>query len=297
MTSPLSLGIDVGGTSIKASAVDNDGNAYAVQRRRTPADDASGEKTAAIVAELVAEYSRRRGVAAVGLAVPGVVDEGAGTVVSAVNLNWTNVPLRSMVEKLIRLPLAFGQDVRTGAFAEAMKGASSHCRGVSAFVPIGTGIAAGIIVDGVPLSSGGWAGEIGQIAVASTPERSGIHPATLESVASTAAIARRIGCTDAKEAADMVRGGDDLAVRVWMDAVDAIAESLAWTTSVIGAEVIVIGGGLAEAGAILLDPLVHALNARLGALRRPEVVAATFGDQAATIGAGLLAHRLAAELP
>lgn len=291
MTPSLTLGIDVGGTSIKAATVDGAGGAHAQRRIATPADDASGEKTAAIVAELVDEFSRDHRLASVGLVVPGIVDEASGVVVNAVNLGWRNVPLRAMVSRNIPLPLAFGQDVRAGAYAEAAEGAARG-RGVCVFVPIGTGIAAGIIVNGCPLSSGGWAGEIGQIEVTSTPERARSHSQKLESLASASAIARRIGCVDAKAAAELVRGGDEHAVRVWHDAVDAIAEALAWTTSVVGAEVIIIGGGLAEAGPVLLDPLVRALGSRLGVLRRPEVVTATFGDQAAIIGAGLLAHQL-----
>lgn len=294
MTSTLTLGIDVGGTSIKAAAVDVEGGVHAERRVPTPSDDASGEKTVAIISDLIDDFSRSHRVASVGLVVPGVVDEGSGVVISAVNLGWNNLPLRRLVARSARLPIVFGQDVRAGAYAEAARGAARGRTGVCVFVPIGTGIAAGVIVNGNPLSSGGWAGEIGQIGVAPTPERAGNHPLTLESVASASAIARRIGCADAKAAVELVRGGDEFAIRIWNDAIDAIAESLAWTTSIVGAEVIIIGGGLAEAGSVFLDPLGHSLDARLGALRRPDLVTAAFGDQAAIVGAGLLAHQLEA---
>lgn len=288
MSPPLALGIDVGGTSIKTSAVDEAGEARGILRTPTPADDPTGEKTAAVVVELIAGHAARRDIAAIGLAVPGVVNEFTGTVVSAVNLGWTDLPFRRMVEAHLDLPLAFGQDVRTGAFAEATLGAARD-RGVSVFMPIGTGISIGIIVDGVPLASGGWAGEVGQLPVMAKDDRQDFP--SLESVASASAIADRIGCATAKEAAELVRQGDPQAVRVWGSAIEALADAIAWTTGVVGAEIIVIGGGLGEAGALLLDPLARAVDRRLGVLRRPAIVPAVFGDLATMIGAGLLAQR------
>ncbi len=288
MSPLLTLGVDVGGTSIKTSAVDEAGEARDVLRTPTPADDPSGEKTAAVVVELIVRYIVQHDIAAIGLAVPGVVNEFTGTVVSAVNLRWTDLPFRRMVEAHLELPLAFGQDVRTGAFAEATLGAARD-RGSSVFMPIGTGISIGIIVEGIPLVAGGWAGEIGQLPVLAADD--GQHFRPLESVASASAIARRIGCTTAKDAADMVARGHPHAVRVWGDAIEALADAIAWITGVVGAEVIVIGGGIGQAGTLLLDPLTRAVDQRLGVLRRPTIVPAAFGDLATTIGASLLAQR------
>lgn len=303
MSQPFTLGIDVGGTSIKTSVVDEAGEAGHVLRTPTPVADPTGEQTAAVVVELISRHVGLHDIAAIGLAVPGVVNEFTGTVVSAVNLGWADLPFRRMVEAHLDLPLAFGQDVRTGAFAEATLGAARD-RGVSVFMPIGTGISIGIIVEGVPLSSAGWAGEIGQLPVPATDdhqdfrsfeppslERPSLERPTLESVASASAIANRIGCATAEDAAELVRQRDPRAVRVWHSAVDALADAIAWTTGVVGAEVVVIGGGLGEAGPLLLDPLSRAVDRRLGGLRRPMIVPAAFGDLATTIGAGLLAQR------
>ncbi|MHA6670029.1 ROK family protein [Homoserinimonas sp. A447] len=296
MTSTLAIGIDVGGTSIKAAAVDAEGRLHAEQRMHTPSADARGDKTARIISGLIDQFCASHQVTSVGVAVPGIVDEESGVVVSAVNLGWEGLHLRQMITRFTPLPLFFGQDVRAGAHAEAALGAARDRNGVVAFVPIGTGIAAGIIVDGIPLTAGGWAGEIGQIAVATTAHREGT-PRALESVASASAIARRIGCADAKVAADLVNGGDASAIEVWNDAIDALAESLAWMTAIIGAETIIIGGGLSESGSLLMDPLERALAVRLGALRRPALLTAAFGDQAAIVGAGLLALGLEVDRP
>lgn len=284
------LGIDVGGTSIKAAAIGADGEAWHERRVATPRGDSDGRRTIGLLSRLVAEFTHRLDLTAVGIAVPGIVDETRGVVISAVNLGWDHLPLRDLLAPALDLTLVFGQDVRTGAFAEATRGAAAAQPGVSVFVPIGTGIAAGIIVDGRPLTSGGWAGEIGQIDVAETVERVDLPNRTLEEVASASAIATRLGVVDAREAAALVRSGDSRATRIWMDAISAIAEALAWTTAVTGAETIVVGGGLAGAGSVLIDPLEVQLRARLGVLRMPRLVVAAFGDRAAMVGAGLMAR-------
>lgn len=292
MTHGLALGIDVGGTSIKASAIDRTGRAREVFRRPTPSNDTNGELTATAVVELIEQHTAQHEIGAVGLAVPGVVDEAAGVVVHAINLGWRDLAILEMVklnlvERHVGLPIAFGQDVRTGAIAEATAGAASGS-GVSVFMPIGTGISIATVVNGIPLALGPWAGEIGQIAMAT---REG-GPTPLELVASASAIARRVGCATAAEVAERVLHSDPRAELVWNDAIEAIADALAWTTAITGAEVIVVGGGLGEAGALLLDPLARAVEARVGVLPTPTVVAAAFGDLSTTVGAGLLAHRL-----
>ncbi len=287
----FTLGIDVGGTSIKCAAISPTGSAIGERRVATPQGDRSGGRTVALLSGLVSDFVDSYGVTAVGVAVPGIVDEAAGTVIDAVNLGWRQLPLRGVLATAIDLPLVFAQDVRTGAYAEASRGAASGHVGVSVFLPIGTGIAAGIIVDGRPLASGGWAGEVGQIEVSATPGRLGLPGRRLEQVASASAIARRSGCANALEAVALVRRGDPRAVAVWDDAIAALAEALAWATAVLGADLIVIGGGLAGADRLLFDPLEEQLRARLGVLRAPRVVAADYGDRAAMIGAGLLAHR------
>ncbi|GAA3733459.1 ROK family protein [Leifsonia bigeumensis] len=288
MSQPLTLGIDVGGTSIKCSAIDPSGESQQVLRMPTPKDDRSGSETASVVTGLIERILADHDIAAIGLAVPGIVDEPSGTVISAVNLGWQDVSFRSLIEQHVDRPIAFGQDVRTGALAEARLGAA---RGfpVSVFLPIGTGVSIGTVIDGVPVASGGWAGELGQLPVGRPGEA---HRPSVESLASASAIANRAGCTSAIDAAEKVRQGDPLAVRVWTEAVDALADALAWTIGVTGAEIIVVGGGLGSAGRLLLDPLEAGLDARLGVLRRPVVAAAAFGDLSTMVGAGLIAHDL-----
>jgi glucokinase len=284
------LGIDVGGTTVKARLVSGGHSVLGEWREPTPTGDATAGDTIALVADLVARASNIAPVDAVGLVVPGIVDELAGIAVHSVNVGWRDVALRSLVEGAIGLPLAFAQDVRAGALAEATSGAAAGVAGPVVFVPVGTGLAAAILIDGAPLVSGGWAGEIGQVVIQHGPHAG----ARVEEIASAGGIARRLGLPDARAAAVLVRGGDPAASAVWLEAVDVLADSLAWITAVVAPTTIVVGGGLAESGDLLFDPLARALDARLGIVRRPDVVRAVHGEAAAVIGALHLARAVLA---
>jgi glucokinase len=290
------LGVDVGGTGIKARTTTVDGQVLDEQRVPTPRDDPAAEALALVVAEIAA---RARTVVdqhgatldAVGLVVPGVVDEVAGRSVLSVNLGWQDVPVRDRAAAALRavgidVPLAFGHDVRAGALAEVRAGGLDH--GAVAFVPVGTGLASALVVDGVVVSGDGWAGEIGQVRIQHGPH-AGLR---LEQVASAGAVARRTGTESAHAAMLRVRQGDPLATAVWADCVDVLADAVSWITAVAGCHAVVVGGGLAGSGAMLLDPLRHAVAERLVGIRTPSLLAARHGDAAGAIGAGMLARDL-----
>lgn len=231
----------------------------------------------------------------VGVAVPGIVDETSGRAVYSANLGWRDLPLAHLLAERLGAPVALGHDVRAGARAEAAAGAARGVRDVL-FVPVGTGIAGAAICAGEPLSGGGFAGEIGHLVV-----RPGGEPCPcanrgcLETVASAAAIAARFTALSGRPAAgaaEVVRWldlGDASARTVWDEAVTALADALAATVTLLAPELIVIGGGLAEAGDRLLAPLRERLAERLTFQRRPRLVRAELGDRAGCLGAGLLA--------
>ena len=287
MTLPAFLGIDVGGTSIKARLVDVDGRTCGEWRSPTPWGDTSAERTATIIRGMFETAQRVRPVTAVGLVVPGIVDEDTGICIRAVNLDWQDVPVRDVVQAQLDVPLAFGHDVRAGALAESLTGAAAGTSGTIVFIPIGTGLASALIIDGVPVSSRGWAGEIGQL-VLSTGPHSGRR---VEEIASAGGIARRAGARTALAVAELVRQGDARAVSAWNDAVEVLADAMAWITSIVAPDLFVLGGGLTEAGALLIDPLEHELLARLPLSRHPVIVRAVHGDGAAMLGATYLARR------
>lgn len=278
------MGIDVGGTSLKGVLVDGAGRVLSEGRAPTPPSDASG---ASVVEAACALAERLAGGAKlpIGVVVPGIVDDARGVVVHAANLGWSDLPLRALLERRLGRRVAFGHDVRAGGIAEARWGAAAGSSGVLAFVAIGTGIAAAILVEGRPIVSGGWAGEIGQLPITTGPHAG----ERTERIASASAIARRADCGNALEVAARVAVGDPLATAVWAEAVSVLADLFAALTATVAPGEIVVGGGLARSGGLLLEPLAALLLERVGILRQPILRCATLDDRAAAFGAASLA--------
>lgn len=298
------IALDVGGTGMKAALVGPDGELLHQDRRATGRDRGPDAVVAAILdfaADLRAHGEQQLGepAAAAGVAVPGIVDERAGTAVYAANLGWRDVPLRALLADRLGVPVALGHDVRTGGLAEGRLGAG---RGADRFffVALGTGIAGGFGLDGrVESGAHGFAGEIGHIVVRpqGAPCPCG-QRGCLERYASAAAVseawAQACGDPDADAAdcAKAVTSGDPNAVRVWGGAVDALADGLVTALTLLDPRVLIIGGGLAEAGDVLFEPLREAVERRVTFQKLPAVVPAELGDTAGCLGAGLLAQDL-----
>ncbi|MFI6338354.1 ROK family protein [Streptomyces sp. NPDC050535] len=301
------IALDVGGTGMKAALVGADGGLLHQARRATGRErgpDAVVEGILDFAAELGAYGERRFGerAAAAGVAVPGIVDAGLGIAVYSANLGWRDVPLRELLgTRLGGVPVALGHDVRTGGLAEGRIGAG---RGADRFffVPLGTGIAGAIGIGGrVEAGAHGFAGEIGHIVVrpGGAPCPCGQH-GCLERYASAAAVSQAWAAASgnpAAEAADCakaVESGDERALRVWQDAVDALADGLVTALTLLDPRTLIIGGGLAEAGETLFTPLRAAVERRVTFQKLPSIVPAALGDTAGCLGAGLLAWDLLA---
>ncbi|MGX1544657.1 ROK family protein [Streptomyces adustus] len=310
------IALDVGGTGMKAALVGVDATPSGggpsgppvllhQARRATGREhgpDAVVDGILDFAAELRAHGERHFGepAAAAGVAVPGIVDEQQGIAAYAANLGWRDVPLRDLLaERLGGIPVALGHDVRTGGLAEGRIGAG---RGADRFlfVPLGTGIAGAIGLDGrVEAGAHGFAGEIGHVVV-----RPGGIPCPcgqrgcLERYASAAAVSEAwaAACAnpeaDAADCAKAVASGDPNAVRVWRAAVDALADGLVTALTLLDPRTLIIGGGLAEAGETLFTPLRDAVRQRVTFQKLPSIVPAALGDTAGCLGAGLLAQDL-----
>ena len=302
------LALDVGGTSMKGALVDSHHVVRIRQAFPTPVSDGVDAVVDQIGSafETLAAQAPGIGLAppvAAGLAVPGIVDETNGVAVVAANIGWRDAQLSAVLRERLGLPVALGHDVRAGGLAENVLGAASGARDML-FVALGTGIAASCIVDGRPLVAGGYAGEIGHIVVEPDGEPCGCGGrGCLERVASAAGIARRYSArtgTEVAGAADVagrVRAGDPVARAVWDEAVAALVAVLHTSVTLLGPEVVVVGGGLAEAEDLLLGPLEAQLDKRLTFQRQPRMVRAALGDQAGCLGAALLAWRSAGDPP
>lgn len=298
VTQQAVVGIDVGGTRTKGALVLPDGTTVRHVVRPTPSDLATrlGPAVAEIVATLeVPDVS----VVALGIAVPGLVDDVRGVGVWSANLGWRDVDLRAAVAAHVSVPVAVGHDVRAGLLAEHRLGAAREVPDVL-FVPIGTGIASALISAGRVVTGSPWTGEVGHVVVTPDGPVCGCgRRGCLEAVAGAAGIARRWNKLsgeqgDAVEVARRVASGDPVAGRVWQEAVDALVSVLAPVVAAAGTRLVVLGGGLAEAGEILLGPVRTALAIRLGGRDDVAVRRAALGDRAGALGAALLALDLVA---
>ena len=298
------IALDVGGTGMKAALVGVDGTLLHRARRSTGRERGPDSVVADILdfaADLRAHGIEHYGepARAAGVAVPGIIDEAEGVAVYSANLGWRDVPLRARLTERLGVPVALGHDVRAGGLAEGRIGAG---RGTDRFlfVPLGTGIAGAIGIDGrVEAGAHGFAGEIGHIVV-----RPGGAPCPcgqrgcLERFASASAVSEAWAAAcgdpgaDAADCAEAVAAGDARARAVWQEAVDALADGLVTALTLLDPRTLIIGGGLAEAGETLFTPLREAVRRRVTFQKLPSLVPAALGDTAGCLGAGLLAWDL-----
>lgn len=295
------LAVDPGGSSIKAEVLDERLAVHATARGTTPAEPGRvlAEVLAVAQRALAAAPAGQRPVR-VGLAVPGVVDPGAGVAVRSANLGWRDEPVAVRAARALGLPVVLGHDVTLAGLAEHRCGAA---RGLdrAAVVVCGTGIAAALVGGGDLLTGGlGQPGELGHVVVRPDgPPCACGRRGCLEALASAGAIARRYtqrsgrSVAGAREVCERL-GVDEVADDVWGEAVDALADGLLTVSALLAPERVVLGGGLAESGPALLDPLRAALAARVTVERLPAVVPATFGSRAGLVGAALHAWAPAA---
>jgi glucokinase len=290
---------DVGGTRIKACLVDESCTVLAAVTMATPRDVAvSIDATIATGVALLQTDAGRLGtvpsVAGCGVVVPGLVDERDGVGRLSANLGWRDLAVRELVADRLGVPVVVGHDVRAGLLAESRLGAGREVRN-QAFVPVGTGIAAALMVDGHVLSAGGWAGELGHLVVRPDgPECRCGQRGCLETLASAAAVERRYAAVSgervtAAEVAARVSNGDRAAMTVWHQMTDALVDGLVATVTLTGVELVLLGGGLAESGELLLDPVRRGLQGRLTFQRGPRVERAALGERAGAMGAACLA--------
>ncbi|MFI5955190.1 ROK family protein [Cryptosporangium sp. NPDC051539] len=297
MTGPTVVTVDIGGTTIKGALVGADGQELNRLDRDTGAAAGADEVVARVRA--VARELADAGTVAVGLSVPGLVDTAAGVARHAVNLGFRDTPLAALVAEEVGVPVVIEQDSRAAAVAESTIGLGRDAQDLMVVV-LGTGIAAGLIVDGKPLpGAGGSAGELGHLPVYPDGEDCACgQRGCLEVYASAAGIARRYvaaGGRASATAADIAVSldSDVLAARVWQEATTALGLALATGTLLLDPALIVLAGGLTGAGETLLRPVRTQLQAALAWRPAPPVANSPLGGSAGRLGAAILAWRAA----
>lgn len=304
------IGLDVGGTKILAVRTDERGRVLDRAQVPTPAED--------VEATLAAMVEAARGVLspevrAVGVGAAGMVEHATGVLRFAPNLAWRDLGIAEEIRSALGLPCGLDNDANAAAFGELRLGAGRGHEHLL-LVTVGTGIGGGIIAGGrLYRGAHGFAAEIGHIIVEPDGPPCGCgNRGCFEQVASGAAI-RRLGREAVAAApdsplgrlaggdADAVTGelvtraaqeGDPTALRILAEVGRRLGEGIAGLVNVLDPEVVVVGGGAAGAGELLLGPAREAFARAVEApAHRPPVdlVPAELGPDAGAIGAALLA--------
>jgi glucokinase len=311
----LTVGVDVGGTKIAAGVVDEAGDILEEAVRRSPATDTDAIEKA--IADAVAALAERYEVAAVGVGAAGFVDAARSTVLIAPNLAWRDEPLKADLERRTGLPVVVENDANAAAWGEFQFGAG-HDVDDLLLVTVGTGVGGGLVLDGALYRGAfGIAAEIGHIRMVPNGRQCGCgNLGCWEQYASGTALVRtvhedaRSGSGRAAALLEMAGGEvDDITGQMVTQAardgdayaqekVDEIGrwlgEGVATLAAVLDPATVALGGGVADAGDLLITPAVEAFRASLtGRGHRPEleIRKAQLGNKAGLIGAADLSRR------
>lgn len=294
----ITLAIDVGGTKIAVGLADPDGALVHTATRPTPHGDA--EAVWEVVERLITETTADTAVRGVGIASAGPIQLSTGTV-SPLNIRgWREFPIVDRVAALLPgVPVRLGGDGLCMALGEHRHGAGRGAQFLLGMV-VSTGVGGGLILDGAPYDgASGNAGHVGHVVVDlnGEPCACGGH-GCVEAIASGPRMVRWArdhgwaapADAGAKELAQAADAGNELGVLAFRRSATALAAMIASVAAVCDLDLAVIGGGVANAGPLLFDPLRDALGgyARLDFLRRLSVVPAQLGADAGLVGAAAL---------
>ncbi len=302
------IGIDFGGTSVKLAVVGGETLLTSVYRIPTQDFDNPDQLIDRIADEIAKIRLEYPGVGAIGIGVPGAVNFVTGMTYNLTNVKgWSEVPLRDIMTAKTGLPTVIENDANCMAYAEWKFGAAKGCHH-AVCVTLGTGVGGGLILnDELFRGANCAAGEIGQM---------GIH---LDGVpgpyGNTGALERYIGNRQIGEMAarvyaekglapppdlspealaELALGGDTVALAVWNEVARCLGYCLMNVVYLLNPEVIVIGGGVSEAGELLFTPLREALRNTLTAecFDHLLIVPACYGNTAGILGSSAMAAKL-----
>jgi glucokinase len=289
------LGLDLGGTNIKWVVVERASDDWLQVERDQVATPAAGGPQA-VVGELAAvgrlATARCPGVSSVGIGVPGLYDPEAGTARFMVNLpgEWAGYPIAGQVGQALGVPAFLVNDARAFGLAELRLGAG---RGASSMVglTLGTGVGGVIAVDGrVHQGHDGTAGEVGHQTIEPDGPWCGCgNRGCLESFTKADQIAATCGTGTADEAIEKARAGDSKALDGLAQVGRYLGIGIANMVVLITPDRVVIGGGIAAALDLLIEPIRAEMARRVHvtALNKVELVAAELGIWAGAIGAAV----------
>ena len=309
------IGVDVGGTKVLGGVVDESGTVVKTARRDTPGEGGAAltQAIADVAKELMAEFT----IDSVGVSVAGFVSSDRKTMLATPNIaGWNGVDLDYQLTSLIGLPVVIENDANAAAWGEARFGAGRGKRHML-MLTVGTGIGGGMVVNGeLYRGAFGTAAEIGHIRVVPEGhlcgcgargcfEQYGSGNALMrharEAIAASPDIARNIlargdgtleGLTG-KAITDAARDGDAVALAAFNTTAQWLGAGIATLSVILDPECVVIGGGVIDAGDILLEPTRAAMVRYMpfaGKHPYPEIIGAQLGNEAGLVGVADLAR-------
>lgn len=298
----LAIGIDLGGTDMKVGVLNGDGVLADSARLSTRAHEGPGPAIARL-SEHIRAITRSNGeVCAIGVGAPGPIDRERGVLLAAPNLpGWENLPLCALLRENLGIPTRLENDANAAAYGEYF---TRRKRGESvssmALFTIGTGVGGGIVLDDrLVRGAFGSAGEVGHLIVDSEGRDCPCgQRGCLERYASATAISelftQATGATgvSAREICEQAAGGDPAAAAIIDQAARFLAIAIITLQHLVNPELVALGGGVAGAGAVLLDPVRRWTRTLTWKLidDAPRIELATAGNDAGMIGAASLAR-------
>ncbi len=297
MTTTRHLGLDLGGTNIKAAVLEYpsaDMPPIVVHSASVPTE---ADRGPAHVKDRLVDLGREMrdavgGITTLGLGVPGLFDIDTGMIELFPNLPgaWDGYPLGTEVTADIGLDAVMINDARAFTLAEGTIGAGRGAK-VMLGITLGTGIGGGVMIDGrLHTGAFGTAGEFGHQTVSPEGPICGCgNRGCLEAVARGGVISTEAGTVDVEALYAAAADGNELAIRTVERASFFMAIAVSNAVSLLGADVVVVGGGVVSAGDLVLDPLRQAVAKRVTLVPTNEIliVSAQLGPMAGAIGAAL----------
>lgn len=309
------IGIDLGGTSIKAGVVDENGKIIAKASLPTLVERGA-EAVVKDMSKLCFMALEKAGftmddVKSIGIGLPGIQDPRTGIVPFCTNLHWHQVPVIEWMSRDINKPIFIDNDATVAGLAESVAGVSASCKN-SVFITLGTGVGGGIVLNGkVYAGSHGVGSELGHMITVIDGEQCTCgNKGCWERYASATALIRmgREACEKhpecaistyvdgkldditAKHVIDAAKAGDEFAKEVFDKYVYYLCAGLVGIINFIDPEMIVLGGGVSHAGEFLLDAVRAKLPEMVFYKTMPytKIELATLGNDAGIIGAAML---------
>ena len=301
------IGIDVGGTNIKMGLVNQEGHIFFKTALNTKAYISDKEKLIKALAEVILVSLRQnkitvKGVAGIGIGLPGLIDPSAGVVRFLPNIpGWKNVSLKKYLERYTGIPVFLENDVNMITLGEWKFGAGRGLKDIVC-ITLGTGVGGGLILDGRLYRGAGWAaGEVGHIPLNEEGPKCNCGGwACLENSAGNqylnAQAAKRFGrkVMAMKDVGDLARAGDKKAFAFWEEVGVHLANGLTGVVNLLNPSHIIVGGGMANNSRFIFPALRKRIKERAMVVqgRMVKVVRAKLGDDAGIIGAKVLVEEM-----